>query len=675
MKRGSVLAALVVILLLAAVLRFHRIEEQSFWNDEGNSARLSERSLKLIVEGTASDVHPPLYYLLLRGWRELAGESEFGLRAFSAFLGIGIVVLTYTLGRQLLGQRGSIAAVCGAFLAAVNPALIYYSQETRMYELLAFLAVLSSLLLVRLLQAKRWQLTIAIGYVGVSLAGLYTHYFFPAVLLAHNLIFLIWFIRRHRAHIEFSASDSGRAEKEMPRSAEAEPIEDRNQPANKKSPKRQMWLDGRNWLIMMGVLILLYLPWLPILLRQTGGRSGLRPSLPTFLFESAQWTTFGPTSDPESSLLPLLAYALLLTIGLIAGRKVGRGDVLFSSTLLLLMAAPVLLMWLLGATRPAYYKFMLVVVPALCLSAGAGWWWSWQGRDTVLPLIPRRLSISLLGILILWGTADSLTNMVFDPAYARADYRSIVDRIAIDNEPGAAVILNAANQWEVFTYYHKEGAPVFPIPRGYPNPAAIEAELAEIIARHDRIYVVFWGESERDPERLVERWLDAQAFKASEEWVGDVRFVTYAVAGNGTAAMETPVTAQFGDHIRLLGYTMSDAKINPGDILQLSLFWQTDVSLDQRYKVFLHLVDSQGQIVTQRDSEPGGGLALTSTWSPNETMVDNHGLLIPPQLPAGQYELLLGLYDLTDPAARLFVQTAAGTADTMSIGKITVSSP
>jgi hypothetical protein len=265
--------------------------------------------------------------------------------------------------------------------------------------------------------------------------------------------------------------------------------------------------------------------------------------------------------------------------------------------------------------------------------------------------------------------------MYFDPAYARANYRSIADRIAADNEPGAAVILNAANQWEVFTYYHKEGAPVFPIPRGYPDPVAIEAELAEIIARHDRIYVVFWGESERDPERLVERWLDAQAFKASEEWVGDVRFVTYAVAGSGTASMEVPVTAQFGDHIRLLGYTMSDSQIHSGDILQLSLFWQADVPLDQRYKVYLHLVDRQGQIVTQRDSEPGGGLALTSTWLPNETIVDNHGLLIPPQLPAGQYELLLGLYDFTDPAARLLVQSAAGTADSMSIGKITVSSP
>ena len=78
MKR---LAPLLLILLLATGLRFHRLAAQSFWNDEGNSARLSERSPRLIVEGTAGDIHPPLYYLLLRGWRALAGDSEFGLRA------------------------------------------------------------------------------------------------------------------------------------------------------------------------------------------------------------------------------------------------------------------------------------------------------------------------------------------------------------------------------------------------------------------------------------------------------------------------------------------------------------------------------------------------------------------------------------------------------------------
>jgi hypothetical protein len=58
--------------------------------------------------------------------------------------------------------------------------------------------------------------------------------------------------------------------------------------------------------------------------------------------------------------------------------------------------------------------------------------------------------------------------------------------------------------------------------------------------------------------------------------------------------------------------------------------------------------------VAQRDSEPGGGLALTTTWQPETTVVDRHALLI--DQPPGEYTLIVGLYDLDDPSARLSVE-------------------
>ena len=102
---------LVVILLLAFGLRVHNLEVQSFWNDEGNSARLSERSIPLIIEGTASDIHPPLYYLLLRGWRELVGETEFGLRSLSAFTGVLMVAFAFGVGKNLTQSRRLFSTV------------------------------------------------------------------------------------------------------------------------------------------------------------------------------------------------------------------------------------------------------------------------------------------------------------------------------------------------------------------------------------------------------------------------------------------------------------------------------------------------------------------------------------------------------------------------------------
>jgi len=94
-------------------------------------------------------------------------------------------------------------------------------------------------------------------------------------------------------------------------------------------------------------------------------------------------------------------------------------------------------------------------------------------------------------------------------------------------------------------------------------------------------------------------------------------------------------------------------RLAPADILQITLFWEALEPIQQRYKLFLHLLDASGALVAQRDSEPGGGLALTTVWELGQIQVDNHGLLIPADTPAGEYQLILGWYELEDPAARL----------------------
>ncbi|MCS6910063.1 MAG: hypothetical protein NZM11_05770, partial [Anaerolineales bacterium] len=52
----------VAIVLLAAALRFYRIDHQSYWNDEGNSRVLASRDVPTILRNAAADVHPPGYY-------------------------------------------------------------------------------------------------------------------------------------------------------------------------------------------------------------------------------------------------------------------------------------------------------------------------------------------------------------------------------------------------------------------------------------------------------------------------------------------------------------------------------------------------------------------------------------------------------------------------------------
>jgi hypothetical protein len=345
-------------------------------------------------------------------------------------------------------------------------------------------------------------------------------------------------------------------------------------------------------------------------------------------------------------------------------------------------------MLLLGATRPAYHKFMVVSVPFLALLMA-------RGALTPVPLLHgapvwrrgvRGLSLLAL-VLLLSGRLGSLANLYYDPAFARDDYRGIAARIASDEHPDAGIILNAANQWEVFTYYHREGAPVYPIPRGRPDAGRIASELESIAARHDRLYALYWGAAERDPQRLVERWLDNHAFKAREEWVGDVRFVTYAVPQEPPTEMEEEANVRFGPHISLEGYTLQGESPAAGDIIQVTLFWRSQAAVQTRYKVFLHLVDGGGQIVAQRDAEPGGNQAPTTTWQPGQVVRDNHGLLVPPETEPGHYALLVGLYPLDDPAARVPVQSTQSdgnratsdratsglvNSDSYSLGSITV---
>jgi hypothetical protein len=196
--------------------------------------------------------------------------------------------------------------------------------------------------------------------------------------------------------------------------------------------------------------------------------------------------------------------------------------------------------------------------------------------------------------------------------------------------------------------------------------------LERITSRHDRLYVIFWGDDQRDPEHIIERWLEEKAYKAAEEWYGDVRFVVYAVPGEAAQSMENPVQRIFGDRITLQGYTLETEQLAAGDILQLTLFWETAESLDTRYKIFLHLLDQNGRMVAQRDSEPGGGLEPTTTWEVGQSVIDNHGLLLPDELQPGEYTLIMGLYEISDPGARLSLDNGGENQDNLTLGSITV---
>src|SRR5207253_6097480 len=104
----------------------------------------------------------------------------------SALLGVALVLMCFLLGRQLWDER---TGLLGAALAATNPFQLYYSQEARMYMLMALLGALCVYATLRGQGTGDRRLRKWFGlYALAAILGLYTHYLFPIVLAVCNII-------------------------------------------------------------------------------------------------------------------------------------------------------------------------------------------------------------------------------------------------------------------------------------------------------------------------------------------------------------------------------------------------------------------------------------------------------------------------------------------------------
>ncbi len=111
-----------------------------------------------------------------------------------------------------------------------------------------------------------------------------------------------------------------------------------------------------------------------------------------------------------------------------------------------------------------------------------------------------------------------------------------------------------------------------------------------------------------------------------------------------------PVEADFATPagetvIRLLGYDIPQASLSPTQPIEVKLQWQAMQTMPAAYKVFLHLIDGAGRIVSQVDTLPQQGAALTTSWLPGEIIEDTLLLSLPSEGVSGNYRLIVGLYD------------------------------
>ena len=625
------LPALSVIVLLAASLRFFRIDSQSYWHDEGNSRVLASRAPGDIWLAAAADIHPPGYYVALSGWRALFGESEAALRGLSALAGALTAGLIFDLARRRLGL---VPAVIAGSFVALDPFLVYYGQEARMYAPLALWGVLAFYCF-DWIENAAWPLNATTdraavaGYILAVAAGLYTHYAFGFVVAAQALL-IAWSLLR-------GPGDARRLA-----------------------------------LVRLGLLIvagLLFAPWIPTAVRQLTSWPADRNGSVSPL-DLARYIGFGSTISTSEAQIGVAALGAAAAFGAISFLALRPEAQRLARSALVWFLLPAVLTLSLGLLTPTFAKLLVVAVPALALIVSL----TFDVREVpgprnwARPAMAGALLVAVAGTMVV-----SLGHLYFDPLYARDDYRGIAAYLRSAQVPSDGVIAIAPNQVEAFGYYYGAqpgDAVVTPLPTTRPlGPEQTRAQLTELTLAHDRLWVLYWAQQQADPDGLVERWLAENAFPAGDRWFGGVRLAVYGTAPTGERHQSG---ALFGDEVALIDTALSDREVAPGDVLSLDLRWQASQTPAEDLKVFVHLATSpEAEPLAQHDSAPANGFSPTSAWPVNTPIADRHGVLIPRTLNPGTYQLYVGLAGPYGVRLPVNAADAVG-ADRVLIAEITV---
>jgi 4-amino-4-deoxy-L-arabinose transferase-like glycosyltransferase len=375
-RDGLFLASAAGISALAAWLRFRGIDVHELWLDEAFSARMAvtdDFGAALLRE-----YNPPLYYVLLRAWVSLFGETETALRSLSALAGSLFAPAVVAAGALRFGRSAGLWA--GA-LAALAPLHVYYSQEARAYALLTLALLLAYFALWRALERGTrgaWAL-----FSVASLLALLTHYLAAFALVPTGLAALAWPGRgRLRGWL-------------LALAAAASPVAG--------------WLawsfllrdhvsGGHAWIARAWEQLppALAIPRsLEVLL--FGSHAGLRPG---FLKQFTDLAAPGPLRATG-----LLSAASLAVLALLPGRErrlpPGRRAP-GGGWLALQVLGPLALLWAVSWLRPYYVlaRYDLIAFPALVLLIGVGLARA-QRLGAAAPLLGAVLALALFGTLLL----------------------------------------------------------------------------------------------------------------------------------------------------------------------------------------------------------------------------------------------------------------------------------
>ncbi|HCC83314.1 TPA: hypothetical protein DEP96_00530 [Candidatus Uhrbacteria bacterium] len=168
--------AVLATMALGAILRVIPLMGRDFWYDEAFTGITVRQTWSQMMSIIVHDVHPPLYYILLKLWTLIASSSPLAIRSFSVILSVATIGLVYVALRQWY-PKSPLPAILGSLVMAINPFFINYGQEARMYSLFAFLLALAAILLTKSwTSAAKTSTKFRLAFGLTLLAILLTHY-------------------------------------------------------------------------------------------------------------------------------------------------------------------------------------------------------------------------------------------------------------------------------------------------------------------------------------------------------------------------------------------------------------------------------------------------------------------------------------------------------------------
>ncbi len=191
-RRRAVPLALAGTVAVGVGVRFASLGVQSYHHDEVVTVMrvIHGGFLHMLREVKDSESNPPLYYLLAWGWAKAFGTGEVAMRSLSALFGAATVPLAFGAGREAGGNR---VGLLGAALVALNPMLIWYSQEARSYALLVFFGTAALLFFLRALRTGAGS---GLALWAVASAGALGSHYFAVFAVAIEAVWLAVALRR-----------------------------------------------------------------------------------------------------------------------------------------------------------------------------------------------------------------------------------------------------------------------------------------------------------------------------------------------------------------------------------------------------------------------------------------------------------------------------------------------